>query len=100
MLTFISVMINFQPDQPTNAKVLVVISLLFLFNACTYNYYYTPDAHNNLRLSQAKQVKGEAGIYRSAGATGFAVQTAYSPLKHIGIQANYLNANTSPTVSF
>lgn len=97
MLTFISVMKNYQPYIPTYVKLFIIISLLFLFNACSHNYFYTPNTHNNLRLTQAKQIKGEAGIYKSDQTTGVALQTAYSPLKHLGIHANYVNASISPT---
>lgn len=91
---------NYQPYLPTYTKLLIIIFLLFLFSACTRNYFYTPNTHNNLRLTQAKQIKGEAGMYKSDQTMGVALQTAYSPLKHLGIQANYVNASTSPKKSF
>jgi len=95
MLTFISTMEIFQTYQLKQLKILPVVILLFLSSACYTNYYYVPAVHHNVRLTQAKQVKGEGGIYRSGGTTGFAFQTAYSPYKNIGIQASYLTIGSS-----
>ncbi len=75
----------------------VLMALVFIGSGCTTNYYYSPGAQHNLRLYKAKQAKGEAGIFRSAGTTGFVTQAAYSPYKHIGLQANYFNSTSSPT---
>lgn len=85
----------FQTYQASYLKLCCLILWVFLFNGCTYNYYYAPNAQNNLRLTKPNEVKAETGIFRSAGTNGFVVQSAYSPFKNIGIQANYYKSASS-----
>jgi len=84
----------FQTYHASYLKIFCILSA-FLFNGCTYNYYYAPNAQNNLRLTKPNEIKAEAGIFRSAGTNGFVVQSAYSPVKSLGIQANYYRSDSN-----
>jgi len=84
----------FQKYQAIGLKLCFIVAV-FLFNGCTYNYYYAPNAQNNLRLTKPNEVKGDFGIFRSAGTNGIIVHSAYSPVKNLGIQANYYRSSSN-----
>lgn len=68
--------------KKATSKYFVFISFIFLFISCAP--VYIPNAVNTPMFRE----QHDASLQGSAGLNGYDVQTAYSPIKHLGIMGN------------
>lgn len=66
--------------------------------SCSQSYYYTVNEGHLLSLSEKKDLKLSAAQGASSGSrsgphSSFSLQLGYSPIKHLGIQSNFLKVN-------
>ena len=79
------------PIRLNKLWLLVVLSACYWGSACNH-YYYAPSEGQSLSLSEQHDAKISAGFGGGSSqerGKSFNLQVGYSPLKHLGLQANY-----------